>query len=57
MRALGATVTALLLIALCPADAFAWTPGTHILLGDAVLRSAPTLLPAAVAALLRAYPM
>ena len=57
MRALGATVSALLVVALCPTDAFAWTPGTHILLGDAVLRAAPTLLPAAVAALLRAHPM
>ncbi len=56
MHSLGAAVTALLLVALLPSDAFAWTPGTHILLGDAVLGAAPHLLPAAVAALLRAHP-
>jgi len=56
MRLFGAAVTALLLVALLPTDALAWTPGTHILLGDAVLRMAPQLLPAAVAALLRAHP-
>ena len=43
------------ILALSPADALAWTPGTHILLGEAVLRSA-ALLPAALAALLRAHP-
>lgn len=47
---------AILLLALCPDTAFAWTPGTHILLGDAVLRSAGLLLPAALAQLLRSYP-
>lgn len=46
---------ALLLLALLPADAFAWTPGTHILLGETVLRNA-ALLPAALAALIREYP-
>lgn len=45
----------LLLIALTPAVAHAWTPGTHILLGEAVLRSA-ALLPASVAELLQAFP-
>lgn len=35
--------------------AYAWTPGTHVFLGDAVLRSAQ-LLPAAIADLLRAFP-
>lgn len=43
------------LIALTPAIAWAWTPGTHIFLSDAVLRSL-VLLPAGVAALLRDYP-
>jgi len=48
-------VIAALLVALLPSDAFAWTPGTHILLGEAVLRSGAAL-PAALAALLREYP-
>lgn len=47
-------VAALLLLALAPSAAFAWTPGTHILLGEAVLRSA-ALLPAALGALLSAH--
>lgn len=38
-----------------PSVAWAWTPGTHVFLGDAVLRSA-LLLPGAVADLLRAFP-
>jgi len=45
----------LLLLALTPAAAYAWTPGTHILLGEAVLRSA-SLLPASIAELLQAFP-
>ena len=48
-------VAALLLIAITPALAHAWTPGTHIFLGEAILRSLP-LLPGAVAELLAAYP-
>ena len=44
-----------LLVMLFPSDALAWTPGTHILLGEAVLRST-ALLPATVAALLREHP-
>ena len=51
----GVVVTALLLVALLPSNAWAWTPGTHILLGEAVLRST-ALLPAALAALLQAHP-
>lgn len=47
---------ALALMALCPTDALAWTPGTHILLGDALLRSADALLPAAIAQVLKAFP-
>jgi hypothetical protein len=46
---------ALVLVALLPSDLWAWTPGTHILLGEAVLRAA-ALLPPAVAALLHAHP-
>ena len=42
-------------VALFPSDAWAWTPGTHVFLGEAVLRSLP-LLPPAVADLLRAFP-
>ncbi|HEU5040809.1 MAG TPA: zinc dependent phospholipase C family protein [Gemmatimonadales bacterium] len=38
-----------------PDSAHAWTPGTHIYLGETVLANLP-LLPAAVADLLRAYP-
>ena len=40
---------------LLPHAAHAWTPGTHIYLGESVLASLPHL-PAAVADLLRAYP-
>ena len=47
-------VAALLLLALEPSDALAWTPGTHILLGEAVLR-AVALLPATLGALLTAH--
>jgi hypothetical protein len=46
---------ALLLLVLLPHAAYAWTPGTHVYLGEAVLRSLPQL-PAAVAELLRAFP-
>jgi hypothetical protein len=55
VRVLGLALGALALLALLPTVAWAWTPGTHILLGEAVLRSA-TLLPPALAALLRAHP-
>jgi hypothetical protein len=43
------------LLVLTPAVAHAWTPGTHILLGEAVLRSA-FLLPPKLADLLLAFP-
>ena len=52
---LRAAVVVLALLALTPAVAYAWTPGTHILLGEAVLR-ASFLLPSRVAELLLAYP-
>jgi hypothetical protein len=48
-------MVALGVIMLFPSDAFAWTPGTHVFLGDAVIRSA-ALLPRAIADLLQAYP-
>ena len=61
-RSSGSSVTRLwpwfagvLCLALFPSDAWAWTPGTHVFLGDAVLRSL-TLLPGVVAELLRAFP-
>src|SRR5262249_27777045 len=38
-----------------PAVAHAWTPGTHVYLGEAVMRSL-ALLPPAVASLLRGFP-
>jgi len=47
-------VCALLIVALVPASAWAWTPGTHVYLGEAVLR-APELLPASVSELVRAF--
>jgi hypothetical protein len=47
-------LVAVALIALLPASALAWTPGTHVYLGEAVLR-APELLPPATADLIRAF--
>lgn len=49
---LGAVVIA---IAATPGTAMAWTPGTHIFLGEAILRSL-AFLPASVAALIAAFP-
>ncbi|MFI5208890.1 MAG: zinc dependent phospholipase C family protein [Gemmatimonadales bacterium] len=46
---------AFVLLVLCPADLLAWTPGTHIYLGESILANLG-LLPAAVADLLRAFP-
>ena len=51
----GIAAVALVLLALFPHTAYAWTPGTHVFLGEAVLRSL-TLLPDAIADLLRAFP-
>ena len=48
-------VAAWLALCLTPVDAWAWTPGTHVFLGDALLRSLH-LLPPAVAELLQAFP-
>ena len=46
---------ALVLLVLLPGTAHAWTPGTHIYLGESVLANL-NQLPAAVADLLRTYP-
>jgi hypothetical protein len=46
---------AVLLLAITPSDAYAWTPGTHIFLGEAVMRSL-ALLPAAIGDLIGAFP-
>ena len=48
-------VVVCLLLALTPDTAYAWTPGTHVFLGEAVMRSLD-LVPAGVADLLRAFP-
>jgi hypothetical protein len=48
-------LAALVLLVVLPSTAHAWTPGTHILLGDAVIRSV-ALLPPVLAALLREHP-
>jgi hypothetical protein len=48
-------LVAVVAIALWPTDAWAWTPGTHVYLGDAVLRSLQ-LLPSPLASLLAAFP-
>ena len=45
----------LLALLLTPSVAHAWTPGTHIFLGEALLRSL-NLVPSAIAELLAAYP-
>ncbi|MBC7895611.1 MAG: zinc dependent phospholipase C family protein [Cytophagaceae bacterium] len=50
-----AAVAALLLLCLTPDVAWAWTPGTHVFLGDAILRSL-AILPGNIAELLSAFP-
>jgi zinc dependent phospholipase C len=54
-RTLAAIACGVVAIAALPSDAWAWTPGTHIFLGEAVLR-ALNLLPGGVAELLAAFP-
>ena len=51
----AAVVVGVVALVLFPSVAYAWAPGTHVVLGDAVLRSLH-LLPASVADLLRAFP-
>src|SRR5437763_12341164 len=48
-------LAALLLVMLTPSVAHAWTPGTHIFLGEAMLRSL-SLVPSGIAELLAAFP-
>lgn len=48
-------VVVVLALACFPTAAWAWTPGTHVYLGDAVLRSL-ALLPTHLASLLSAFP-
>ncbi|MEP6779339.1 MAG: zinc dependent phospholipase C family protein [Gemmatimonadaceae bacterium] len=48
-------IVACIAISLTPKNLWAWTPGTHVFLGDAVLRNLP-LLPSHVAELLAAFP-
>ncbi len=55
-RTLPILLIALLLLALCPTDGWAWSPGTHIFLGQSVLANLG-VLPALVADLLRAFPV
>lgn len=50
-----AVLFAVIALVVAPAVAHAWTPGTHVFLGDAVMRSL-ALLPPSVAALLREFP-
>ena len=50
-----ASLALLLALALSPDAAWAWTPGTHVFIGEAVMRSLP-LLPASIAELLQAFP-
>ncbi|HEX7917777.1 MAG TPA: zinc dependent phospholipase C family protein [Gemmatimonadales bacterium] len=55
MRWLWPLAAAVLVIALFPTDAHAWTPGTHIYLAESIL-SRVDLLPGLVGDLLRAFP-
>ncbi|MFQ5689875.1 MAG: zinc dependent phospholipase C family protein [Gemmatimonadota bacterium] len=52
---LGGLMLAVAILLLAPHQAYAWGPGTHVLLGVEVLRSLD-LVPAAVASLLNAHP-
>ncbi len=54
-RVTRTVAVAVLLLAVLPSDAFAWTPGTHIFLAESVLANLKQL-PPAVADLLRALP-
>ena len=55
LRAAGLVGAAIVLVALLPKAAYAWTPGTHVFLGEAVLARLAQL-PKAIADLLRAFP-
>ncbi len=51
----SATIAIALALILCPSTLWAWTPGTHVFLGDALLRNL-ALLPSTIAELLAAFP-
>src|SRR5215813_10483773 len=51
----GCALIAIAVLVLAPTLAHAWTPGTHVFLGDAVMRSL-AVLPPTVAMLLRRFP-
>lgn len=55
MRWFWLLLAAVILVALLPTDAHAWTPGTHIYLAESIL-SRVDLLPGLVGDLLRAFP-
>lgn len=55
-RAALLLVAAVLLVAFFPTDGWAWSPGTHIFLGQAVLANLQ-LLPSTIAAALQAFPV
>jgi len=55
-RAVAVVVLVVAALLLFPTDGWAWSPGTHVFLGQSVLANLP-LLPAAVADLLRAFPL
>jgi len=55
VRLTSLVAVTIVLVALLPSTAWAWTPGTHVFLGEALLRS-PHLLPSSVAQLLLAFP-
>jgi hypothetical protein len=46
---------AILALAVTPSTAYAWTPGTHIFLGEAIMRSL-SLLPNSIASMIAAFP-
>ena len=54
-RVAGWLIVVVIAVAITPNVAHAWTPGTHVFLGEAVMRSLG-VLPPAVAALLRQFP-
>ncbi len=55
IRIIACAMLACVAVALLPTDAWAWTPGTHVFLGDAVLRHLH-FLPPQLAELLAAFP-
>jgi hypothetical protein len=54
-RLLGSLVIVGIALLVLPEPAWAWTPGTHVYLGESLLANLH-LLPLAIAGLLRAYP-